>query len=178
MAKSEYQKAITKINERMAQLYQTFGKENSTYQSMIAYIETIGGKDMTHKTTKGYKALSQSEKPKKGIRLNDEQINTLLGYKTSHAIRRDVINKMKKVGVTKPTDEEIKTIGNLYGKFDQFIQEHQGEIYKNEKTFSLLKSQGGDLDVDVMVEIMEEYGRPKELEEMHNVFKNESLIKW
>ena len=90
MAKSKYQKNITKINERITQLVKTFGSNDSTVNAIKSYITTIT--DNYHFTKSGSIAISQSEKNK----LSEKQVNKLLSYGTVGSKIKSSKQKLKK----------------------------------------------------------------------------------
>lgn len=178
MGKSVYAKQITKINERIADIYRTFGKENSTYKSIVAYLDVIINKEVKgkpkgatfHKTARGAIAISQSQQ---GGCLSQEQINKLLNYTTRGQIEKSARERLARVGVMKPTKKEIKRVVSITGDFHDFVKTHQGEIYRDEKLYKMLKGGRGSLDIDEMIEIIESVGKPKEIGKYIDPFKKE-----
>lgn len=172
--KTDYGKQITKINERMADIYRSYGENFSTYQSMKSYIKALQKQGIqAHISQNGYIAISQSEK---GVKLTKEQINKLLEFKTRGQLEKTARKELKKLGVKNPTKEEIKKYTKMYSEFDKFIQEHRDEIYKDEKTMTILKNAGGSIDIDEMEDIINQYSKDITFEETHEVFENEKIV--
>ena len=175
MAKSKYQKDITRINERLSSLYRTFGNDDSTYNSMVSYLTSIT--DNFHTTTKGYIAISQSEKVDK---LSDKEINKLLNYMTTGQKIKKAKEELKNRGIEKPDRESAILQTQINSKIKDFIREHEMEIYADKSLYNAVKRRGNEnkarLYNDEVLKIMSISNENKTIEEYHDPFKNERTI--
>ena len=175
MAKSKYQKDITRINERLSSLYRTFGKGDSTYNTMVSYITSIT--DNFHTTTKGYIAISQSEKVGK---LSDKEINKLLNYMTTGQKIKKAKEELKIRGMKKPDRESAILQTQINSKIKDFIREHEMEIYADKSLYQAVKRRGNEnkarLYYDEVINIMNIENEKKSIEEYHDPFNNERII--
>ena len=174
MAKSKYQKDITRINERLSSLYRTFGNDNSTYNSMVSYLTSIT--DDFHTTNKGYIAISQSEK---GDKLSDKEINKLLNYMTTGQKIKKAKEELKSRGIEKPNRESAILQTQINSKIKDFIREHEMEIYADKSLYQAVKRRGNEnkarLYSDEVLKIMS-ISNNKTIEEYHDPFENERTI--
>lgn len=175
MAKSKYQKDITRINERISQLVEIFGKEDTTVNAIKSYITSIT--DNYHFTKKGKIAISQSEKNK----LSEKQINKLLSYSTvGDKIKRSK-QTLKRQGIEKPTREQAISNTIRESKIKDFISEHEQEIYANKDLFQAVKRRGDEnkarLYLDEVEKLFAILDAPKDIEEYKDIFENERIIK-
>ena len=175
MAKSEYQKKITKINERISSLMRTFGKEDSTYNNMVSYITSIT--DNYHTTNKGYIAISQSEK---GDVLSEKEINKLLAYMTTGEKIKKSKETLKKEGIKKPTREMAIETSKMDSQIKQFIKEHEQEIYSDKSLYQAVKRRKnenrGRLYRDEVIKMMNLTKVKKSITDYHDPFENEREI--
>jgi len=173
--KTRYQKDITRINERLYQVGKTFGKEDTTYQSIVSYLSSIGAN--THETTKGYIAISQSEKSK----LTEKQVTKLLSFSTVGEKIKRGRKSLKKRGVKKPTRKKIIEHVMKSSKIKQFIKEHEQEIYSYKELYQAVKRRKDEnnarLYEDEVIELFNLIGEPMELEEYKDIFESEKIIK-
>ena len=173
MAKSKYQKDITRINERLSSLFRTFGNDDSTYNSMVSYLTSIT--DNFHTTNKGYIALSQSER---GDKLSDKEINKLLNYMTTGKKIKKAKEELKSHGIENPTREQAIEQTNINSKIKDFIKEHEMEIYADKDLYNAVKRRGNEnkarLYYDEAIKIMNI--EKKSIEEYHDPFENERTI--
>lgn len=175
MVKSKYQKDITRINERISQLVETFGKEDTTVNAIKSYITSIT--DNYHLTRKGIIAISQSEKNK----LTEKQINKLLSYSTvGEKIKRSKQN-LKRQGIEKPTREQAISHSIRESKIKDFIREHEQEIYANKDLFQAIKRKKDEnkarLYLDEVEKLFSLLDTPKDINEYKDIFENERVIK-
>ena len=174
MAKSKYQKDITRINERISQLVETFGKEDTTVNAIKSYITSIT--DNYHLTKRGKIAISQSEKNK----LTEKQINMLLSYSTVGQKIKKSKQVLKKQGIKKPTREPAISHSIRESKIKDFIREHEQEIYANKDLYQAVKRRGDDnnarLYYDEVEQLFSLLDTPKDISEYKDVFENERLI--
>ena len=175
MAKSKYQKDITKINERISQLVKTFGKEDTTVNAIKSYITSIT--DNYHFTKDGKISISQSEKNK----LSDKQVNKLLSYSTVGEKIRKSKQTLKKQGVKKPTRQQAISHSIRESKIKDFIREHEQEIYANKDLYQAVKRRGDEnnarLYLDEVEKLFAILDTPKDIEEYKDIFENERIIK-
>ena len=173
MAKSKYQKDITRINERLSSLYRTFGNDDSTYNSMVSYLTSIT--DNFHTTTKGYTAISQSEK---GDKLSEKEINKLLNYMTTGQKIKKAKEELKNRGIEKPDRESAIFQTQRNSKMKDFTREHEMEIYADKSLYNAVKRRGNEnkarLYYDEAIKIMNI--EKKSIEEYHDPFNNERTI--
>lgn len=176
MAKSKYQKDITRINERLSSLYRTFGNDDSTYNSMVSYLTSIT--DNYHTTTKGYIALSQSEK---GYRLSDKEINKLLNYMTTGKKIKRAKEELKNRGIEKPDRESAILQTQINSKIKNFIKEHEMEIYADKILYNAVKRRKDEnkarLYNDEALKILNITNDNKTIDDYHDPFENEREIK-
>ena len=174
MAKSKYQKDITKINERITQLVKTFGSNDSTVNAIKSYITTIT--DNYHFTKSGSIAISQSEKNK----LSEKQVNKLLSYGTVGTKIKSSKQKLKKYGIKNPTREQAISHSIRESKIKDFIREHEQEIYANKDLYQSVKRRGDEnnarLYYDELEQLFSLLDTPKDISEYKDVFENERLI--
>ena len=174
MAKSKYQKDITKINERITQLVKTFGSNDSTVNAIKSYITTIT--DNYHFTKSGSIAISQSEKNK----LSEKQVNKLLSYGTVGSKIKSSKQKLKKYGIKKPTREQAISHSIRESKIKDFIREHEQEIYANKDLYQAVKRRSDEnnsrLYLDEVEKLFSLLGEPKDISEYKDIFENERLI--
>ena len=174
MAKSKYQKDITKINERITQLVKTFGSNDSTVNAIKSYITTITNN--YHFTKSGSIAISQSEKNK----LSEKQVNKLLSYGTVGSKIKSSKQKLKKYGVKNPTREQAISHSIRESKIKDFIREHEQEIYANKDLYQAVKRRSSDnnarLYYDEVEQLFSLLDTPKDISEYKDVFENERLI--
>ena len=175
MAKSKYQKDITRINERISQLVETFGKEDTTVNAIKSYITSIT--DNYQLTKKGKIAISQSEKNK----LTEKQINKLLSYSTVGQKIKKSKQVLKKQGISKPTREQAIQQSVMSSKIKEFIKEHEQEIYANKDLFNAVKRRKDNnkarLYYDEVLQLLSLLDTPKDINEYKEVFENERIIK-
>ena len=175
MKKSKYQKDITRINERLSSLHRTFGNDDSTYNSMVSYLTSIT--DNYHTTTKGYIAISQSEK---GDKLSDKEINKLLNYMTTRQKIKKAKEELKNRGIEKPDRESAILQTQINSKIKDFIREHEMEIYADKGLYNAVKRRGNEnkarLYYDEAIKIMNIENEKKSIEEYHDPFNNERII--
>ena len=175
MAKSKYQKDITRINERLSSLFRTFDNDDSTYNSMVSYLTSIT--DNFHTTTKGYVAISQSEK---GDKLSDKEINKLLNYMTTGQKIKKAKEELKNRGIKKPDRESAILQTQINSKIKGFIREHEMEIYADKSLYQAVKRRGNEnkarLYIDEVLKIMSISNENKTIEEYHDPFENERTI--
>ena len=174
MAKSKYQKNITKINERITQLVKTFGSNDSTVNAIKSYITTIT--DNYHFTKSGSIAISQSEKNK----LSEKQVNKLLSYGTVGSKIKSAKQKLKKYGVKKPTREQAISYSIRESKIKDFIREHEQEIYANNDLYQAVKRRSDEnnarLYLDELEQLFSLLDTPKDISVYKDIFDNERLI--
>lgn len=174
MVKSKYQKDITRINERISQLVETFGKEDTTVNAIKSYITSIT--DNYHFTKNGKIAISQSEKNK----LTEKQINKLLSYSTVGQKIKKSKHVLKKQGINKPTREQAIQQSVMSSKIKEFIKEHEQEIYANKDLFNAVKRRKDNnkarLYYDEVLQLLSLLDTPKDINEYKEVFENERLI--
>ena len=175
MAKSKYQKDITRINERITQLVKTFGSNDSTANAIKSYITTIT--DNYHFTRSGSIAISQSEKNK----LTEKQVNKLLSYGTVGSKIKSAKQYLKSQGIEKPTREQAISYSIRESKIKDFIREHEQEIYANKDLFQAVKRRKDKnkarLYYDEVEKLFEILDTPKNIEEYKDIFENERIIK-
>ena len=175
MAKSKYQKDITRINERISQLVETFGKEDTTVNAIKSYITSITNN--YHFTKRGKIAISQSEKNK----LTEKQINKLLSYSTVGQKIKKSKQVLKKQGISKPTREQAIQQSVMSSKIKEFIKQHEQEIYANKDLFNAVKRRKDNnkarLYYDEALQLLSLLDTPKDINEYKEVFENERLIK-
>ena len=174
MAKSKYQKDITKINERITQLVKTFGSNDSTVNAIKSYITTIT--DNYHFTKIGSIAISQSEKNK----LSEKQVNKLLSYGTVGSKIKSSKQKLKKYGVKNPTREQAISHSIRESKIKDFIREHEQEIYANKDLYQAVKRSSSEnnarLYYDEVEQLFSLLDTTKDISEYKDIFENERLI--
>ena len=175
MAKSKYQKDITRINERISQLVETFGKEDTTVNAIKSYITSIT--DNYHFTKGGKIAISQSEKNK----LTEKQINKLLSYSTVGQKIKKSKQYLKKQGINKPTREQAIQQSVTSSKIKEIIKEHEQERYANKDLYNAVKRRKDEnkarLYYDEVLQLLSLLDKPKSIEEYKDVFENERKIK-
>lgn len=175
MAKSKYQKDITKINERISQLVKTFGVDDSTVNAIKSYITTVT--ENYHFTKSGSIAISQSETNK----LSEKQVNRLLSYGTVGTKIKSSKQKLKKYGIKKPTRGQAISYSIRESKIKGFIREHEQEIYANKDLYQAVKRRGGEnnarLYLDEVEKLFSILDAPKDIEEYKDIFENERIIK-
>ena len=174
MAKSKYQKDITRINERITQLVKTFGSNDSTVNAIKSYITTIT--DNYHFTKSGSIAISQSEKNK----LSEKQVNKLLSYGTVGSKIKSSKQKLKKYGVKNPTREQAISHSIRESKIKDFIREHEQEIYANKDLYQAVKRRSSEnnarLYYDEVEQLFSLLDTPKDISEYKDVCENERII--
>lgn len=174
MAKSKYQKDITRINERITQLVKTFGSTDSTVNAIKSYITSIT--DNYHFTRSGSIAISQSEKNK----LSEKQVNKLLSYSTVGDKIKKSKQTLKKKGIEKPTREQAISLSIRESKIKDFIRENEQEIYANKDLFQAVKRRKDKnkarLYYDEVEKLFSLLDAPKDINEYKDVFENERLI--
>lgn len=175
MAKTKYQKDITKINERISQLVKTFGNEDTTVNSIKSYITSIT--DNYHFTKDGKISISQSEKNK----LTEKQVSKLLSYSTVGAKIRKSKQTLKNQGIKKPTRQQAISHSIRESKIKDFIREHEQEIYANKDLYQAVKRRGDEnnarLYLDEVEKLFAILDNPKDIEEYKDIFENERIIK-
>lgn len=174
MAKSKYQKDITRINERISQLVETFGNKDTTVNAIKSYITSITNN--YHFIKGGKIAISQSEKNK----LTEKQINKLLSYSTVGQKIKKSKQYLKKQGINKPTREQAIQQSLISSKIKEFIKEHEQEIYANKDLFNAVKRRKDNnkarLYYDEFLQLLSLLDTPKDINEYKEVFENERLI--
>ena len=175
MAKSKYQKDITKINERISQLVKTFGNDDTTVNAIKSYITSIT--DNYHFTKDGKISISQSEKNK----LTEKQVNKLLSYSTVGEKIKKSKQTLKRQGIEKPTRQQAISNTIRESKIKDFIREHEQEIYANKDLFQALKRKKNEkkakLYYDEVEKLFAILDTPKDIEEYKDIFENERVIK-
>ena len=176
MAKSKYQKDITKINERISQLVKTFGNDDTTVNAIKSYITSIT--DNYHFTKDGKISISQSEKNK----LTEKQINKLLSYSTVGEKIKKSKQTLKRQGIEKPTRQQAISNTIRESKIKDFIREHEQEIYANKDLYQAVKRRGDEnnarLYLDEVEKLFAILDTPKDINEYKDIFENERVIKW
>lgn len=162
--KSKYQKDITRINERIADIYRSFGYNNQTYQAIQSFAEVL--KDeygiQSHIASSGAIAFSQSEK---GTKLSQQQLDRLLGYKT----KGEQIKIIKQRSDVKLTNEQAFAKAKVLNDLHAFIEEHAHEIYKNKGFRDVIKKKENLTDAEVY-ELINTYGDNEERRTIHDYY--------
>lgn len=169
--KTKKQKEITAINEKMTQLFNRFGSDNSTYQAMVSYIEASGFD--YHYTANGVISISQG----KSNPITQGDINKLQRYKTYGQLKSTARRKLIESGIDKPTQDEIEESVKVYSMLHDFISEHREEIYANKTMHDLVTSSQGNMSYNDAIKLIKEIAKPVNINEYIDVFANERIIR-
>lgn len=153
-------------------MYETFGKSNTTYKYIEAYLTTqsrqFGFKTIKNKKS-GYIQLSKAEKSIELI--NEETIDKMLSLETtSEKIKKEMNNEK----LTK--QEAIESI-KRYDTIKGFINSNLGEIYKDPELYALVKTKKKkNIEEKDFLKIVQSVGESHDIDYYMEIFSDERNV--